>query len=77
VDIQMLVSPEFAVSGANLHLVEGEQASRFFVHWLDIAAPVAIGGLWLWMFTTQLAQRPLLAFRDPYLHEALQSSGGH
>src|SRR5687767_8906908 len=77
VDIYVLVSPEFAASGANLHLVEGEQTSRFFVHWLDVAAPVAIGGLWVWMFTTQLAQRPLLAFRDPYLHEALQSSGGH
>ena len=24
--------------------------SRFFVHWLDVAAPVAIGGLWVWMF---------------------------
>ena len=47
------------------------------MHWLDLAAPLAIGGLWVWMFTTQLAQRPLLAFRDPYLREALQSSGGH
>jgi hypothetical protein len=75
VDIFMLVTPEFSSTGANLHLTEGE--SHFFVHWLDIAAPVAIGGLWVWMFTTQLMQRPLLAFRDPYLHEALQSSGGH
>ena len=39
--------------------------------------PLAIGGLWLWMFFTQLAQRPLLAFRDPYLREALESTGGH
>ena len=49
----------------------------FFVHWLDLAAPLAIGGLWLWMFFTQLAQRPLLAFGDPYLREALESTGGH
>ena len=28
----------------------GEHASHFFVHWLDLAAPLAIGGLWLWMF---------------------------
>ena len=34
----------------------GEHVSHFFVHWLDLAAPLAIGGLWLWMFFTQLAQ---------------------
>jgi hypothetical protein len=77
VDLFMLVSPEFASTGGNLHLLEGEHEGHFFVHWLDIAAPVGIGGVWLWMFFTQLAQRPLLAFRDPYLHQALQSSGGH
>jgi len=47
------------------------------VHWLDLAAVAGIGGVWVWMFATQLAQRPMLAFRDPYLHESLQSSGGH
>ena len=54
VDLYMLVSPEFASSGENLHLLAGEHASHFFVHWLDLAAPLAIGGLWLWMFFTQL-----------------------
>jgi hypothetical protein len=77
IDLFMLVSPEFASTGANLHMVHGEHESAFFVHWLDIAAPIGIGGVWLWMFFTQLAQRPLLAFRDPYLREAMQSSGGH
>ena len=77
VDLFMLVSPEFAPSGANLHLVEGEDAAGFYVHWLDLAAPLAIGGLWLWMFFTQLAQRPLLPLADPYLREALETTGGH
>jgi hypothetical protein len=77
IDLFMLVSPEFATTGANLHLLEGEHESVFFVHWLDLAAPLAIGGIWMWMFLTQLAQRPLLAFSDPYLREALESSGGH
>jgi len=76
-DLFMLVSPEFAPTGENLHLLEGEHESVFFVHWLDLMAPMAIGGLWLWMFLTQLAQRPLLALRDPYLREALESTGGH
>jgi hypothetical protein len=77
VDIFMLVSPEFASSGSNLHLLAGEPVSHFFVHWTDLAAPLAIGGLWVWMFLTELRQRPLLAVGDPYLREALQSGGGH
>jgi hypothetical protein len=77
VDLFMLVSPEFAASGGNLHLVEGEHTSHLFVHWLDLAAPLGIGGLWLWMFFTELRQRPLLAAGDPYLRQALESGGGH
>jgi hypothetical protein len=77
-DLYMMVSPEFDASGgANLHLLAGEHASHFFVHWLDLAAPVAIGGLWLWMFFTELRRRPLLATGDPYLRAALESGGGH
>jgi hypothetical protein len=78
IDIFMLVSPEFSSAGQNLHVLEGEHVtSHLFVHWTDVAAPLAIGGLWVWMFAAQLLQRPLLAFRDPYLRESLQSSGGH
>lgn len=77
-DIQMLVSPEFAASGENLHILAGEgHESHLFLHWLDLAAPLAIGGLWMWMFFTQLAKRPLLAIGDPYLYESLQQGGGH
>jgi hypothetical protein len=77
VDLFLQISPEFASTGQNLHLLEGEHASGFFFHWLDLAAPLAIGGLWSWMFLTQLAQRPVMALSDPYLREALESSGGH
>ena len=77
IDLFMLVSPEFASTGANLHMVTGEHESHFYVHWLDLAAPLAVGGLWLWMFFTQLVQRPLVAFADPYLREAMESTGGH
>jgi hypothetical protein len=77
-DLFMMVTPEFAASGENLHMLAGEHESHFFVHWLDVAAPLAIGGLWLWMFFTQLRQRPLLAAGDPYLRESLASgAGGH
>ena len=76
-DLFMMITPEFASTGANLHLEAGEHASHFFVHWLDLAAPLAIGGLWVWMFCTQLKQRPLFAIGDPYLRESLETTGGH
>ena len=75
-DLFMLVTPEFASTGQNLHMLAGEHESLFFVHWLDLAAPLGIGGVWLWMFFTQLAQRPLLAFGDPYLRESMETAGG-
>jgi hypothetical protein len=76
-DLYMLIAPEFVSTGENVHLAAEAHESHLFVHWLDLAAPLAIGGLWLWMFFTQLAQRPLFAMRDPYLREALESGGGH
>jgi hypothetical protein len=77
-DIYMLISPEFdAASGQNLHMLEGEHVSHLFVHWLDLGAPLAIGGLWVWMFLTELRKRPLLAAGDPYLRESLLTGGGH
>jgi hypothetical protein len=86
-DLFFLVSPEFASTGVNLHLVAsgaeagakaaGEHGTHFFVHWLDIAAPIGIGGVWIWLFLTQLGARPLLPVRDPHLAEALESAGGH
>jgi hypothetical protein len=79
-DLYMMIAPEFASSGENMHMLTGgeEHVSHFFIHWLDLAAPLAIGGLFLWMFFTQLAQRPLVALSDPYLRESLESgAGGH
>lgn len=70
-DLFMMVSPEFLSSGENAHMAAGEHVSHFFIHWLDLAAPLAIGGLWVWMFLTQLRQRPLFAVGDPYLRESL------
>ena len=44
----------------------------FHVHWLDVAAPVGLGGIWVAAFFWQLKQRPLLPFNDPHLEEALE-----
>jgi hypothetical protein len=76
-DLYMLVSPEFVSTGQNVHLVEGAAVSHFFVHWLDLAAPLTVGGLWFWLFLTELRKRPMLAVGDPYLRESLATAGGH
>ncbi len=79
VDLFFLVSPDFDPSGVNRHLLAAGEAhgAHVFVHWLDLAAPIGIGGVWLWMFLTQLAARPLLPVRDPQLAQALEGAGGH
>ncbi len=45
---------------------------RFEVHWLDLAAFVGLGGLWLSVFLWQLLERPLLPRNDPEFTEALE-----
>ena len=78
-DLVFLVSPEFAADGTNLHLLPADAPhdSHLFVHWLDLAAFAGVGGIWLWLFLTQLTQRPLLPVRDPHLAEAIVHAGGH
>ena len=39
--------------------------------WIDLAAPVGIGGLFVFFFLRELAKRPLLPIHDPSLPEAL------
>ena len=79
VDLVFLVSPDFDPSGVNRHLLPAGAShdAHLFVHWLDLAAPIGIGGIWLWLFLTQLARLPLLPIRDPQLAQALESAGGH
>jgi hypothetical protein len=46
----------------------------FRVHWLDLAAAVGIGGVWLAMFAHQLEARPLVPLHDPGLSDAVRSA---
>ena len=43
----------------------------FHIHWLDIAAPVAIGAIWFFVYLNTLKRRPLLPTHEPYIREAL------
>jgi hypothetical protein len=58
IDMYWLVFPAF-----NNH--------EFKFHWLSIIAPIAIGGIWLWMFFYQLKKQPLLPLNDPRFHNGM------
>jgi len=47
------------------------------ISWTDLAAPVAIGGIWLWYFFGQLQSRPLVPVMDPFYERAVQHGKGH
>ncbi len=61
-DLFWLIAPNH-VPGA------GRNAALGF-SWMDLAAPLAIGGIWLWLFFRNLASRPLVPLNDP-LYERL------
>ena len=42
-------------------------------HWLDVAAVVGLGGIWVALFTSNLKSRPLLPVHDAGLADALQA----
>jgi len=51
---------------------------HFHVSWMDVVAPVAIGGLWLAMFAFQLSNRSLIPINDPQYESVLeQAHAGH
>ncbi|HXE89467.1 MAG TPA: hypothetical protein VNK82_00735 [Terriglobales bacterium] len=61
VDLFWLVAPNFEAQ----HGVQ--------VHWLDLAAPVGIGGIWMFAFVWQLRRRPLMPLYDPRLKDIMES----
>jgi hypothetical protein len=58
-DILWMVAPSF-------------YPARFHLHWLDIVAPVGVGGLWLAAFIGYLKARSLLPLHDPRFAELLE-----
>ncbi len=53
------------------------EKGAFIVSWLDFAAPIAIGGIWLWYFIGQLRKRPIVPVMDPFLEKAIEHGKGH
>jgi hypothetical protein len=44
----------------------------FYLHWMDIAAPIGLGGIWLAVFFFYLGRRPPLALSEAYPREVLE-----
>jgi hypothetical protein len=49
----------------------------FSINWLDIVAPIAIGGIWVFFFINGLKRRPIVAINDHRLQEVLSEHGHH
>jgi hypothetical protein len=50
---------------------------QFHIHWMDLVAPVAMGGLWLATFAWALRQRPLIPINDPLYETVLEQKHAH
>jgi hypothetical protein len=50
---------------------------HFHLSWMDLVAPIAIGGLWIATFAWQLQKRSLVPINDPQLEQALAAHAGH
>jgi hypothetical protein len=57
VDLVWLVEPMFKHDG-------------FPIHWMDVALPVGLTGMWVFLFARNLRSRALLPLNDPFFKEA-------
>jgi hypothetical protein len=66
VDIIWLVAPTFNQGGMPVSLA-------------NVGVPVALAGLWVWLFAGQLGKHPLVPVNDPYFRDMLANAqnGGH
>lgn len=62
IELYWLVIPSFQITPEF-----GRAESAFY--WLDVVAPVAIGGFWIYLFLWQLKGRALAPLNDPYMVE--------
>ena len=64
VDIIWMVEPNF-------------HGSHFQIHWMDLVAPIGVGGLFVSYFFYNLRQRPILPINAPDLQKALDHGRHH
>lgn len=71
VDMFFLIGPSPRIDA------HGGPQGAFIISWMDIVAPIAIGGWWVWYFLGQLMKRPLVPVKDPFLENAIEHGHGH
>ena len=64
VELFWLIKPAFTHGGE----------SHFGVHWMDVVAPVALGGIWIGAFLRNLRGRPLVSLQDARLLGQLEEA---
>ncbi len=55
----------------------GIENGAFIISWLDLVAPVAVGGIWLWWFFGGLMKRPLMPVKDPFFESCVSHGRSH
>lgn len=70
IDLYWLIGPQVTHA-------EGGQRPGFSFSWMDIVAPLGVGGIWLWYFINELKKRPLLPINEPQLEGAIGEGEGH
>lgn len=50
---------------------------HFQISWMDLVAPIGMGGLWLATFAWALRQRPLIPINDPLYETVLEQKHAH
>lgn len=58
-------------------IVPSFTGEHFHVSWMDIVAPIGIGGLWLAFFAWRLSKRPLIPINDPQFETVLEQKHAH
>lgn len=71
VDMFFLIGPSPRIAA------HGGPQGAFIISWMDIVAPIAVGGIWVWYFLGQLMKRPLVPVMDPFLENAIEHGHGH
>jgi hypothetical protein len=64
VDLLWMIAPNFPPEG-------------FHVNWMDLVAPIAMGGLWLAAFARALSKRALIPINDPLYETVLEQKHAH
>jgi hypothetical protein len=64
VDLFWMITPNFT-------------REQFHISWMDVVAPIGIGGLWLGFFALALTRRPLIPINDPLYETVLEQAHAH